>query len=204
MGPKRRFTSTSEVTMDPPFTPGSAIRTGDDRTEDTQLHERLSNTNILRRRVAVPLANPLTIDHLSNTVAEALDSANPNMNRAWPGDFGGSLHERMCAPVGIREVSRDRYRPPQYQRRPILPRQVHRGRTHSTASRAFGSEILVGHSRLLSQDAVNRGVPIFWICSDFWMSSPNRLPEPTTRLRFEHISLGSHRRERPVRRRFIA
>ena len=47
--------------------------------------------------VAVPVADPLTFDHVSYTTPESLDSRQPNMNRCWPGDPEGSLHERMAA-----------------------------------------------------------------------------------------------------------
>ncbi len=47
--------------------------------------------------VVVPVADPLTFDRVSYTTPESLDSANPNMNRCWPGDAAGSLHERMAA-----------------------------------------------------------------------------------------------------------
>ena len=47
--------------------------------------------------VAVPVADPLTFDHVSYTTPEALDSINANMNRCWPGDAAGTLHERMAA-----------------------------------------------------------------------------------------------------------
>jgi predicted deacylase len=47
--------------------------------------------------VAVPVADPITFDRVSYTAPEALDSVNANMNRCWPGDEEGSLHERMAA-----------------------------------------------------------------------------------------------------------
>ncbi|MES3161593.1 MAG: succinylglutamate desuccinylase/aspartoacylase family protein [Halorubrum sp.] len=47
--------------------------------------------------VTVPVADPLTFDHVSYTTPEPLDSVHPNMNRCWPGDPDGSLHERMAA-----------------------------------------------------------------------------------------------------------
>ncbi|SDF69404.1 Predicted deacylase [Halorubrum xinjiangense] len=47
--------------------------------------------------VTVPVADPLTFDHVSYTTPESLDSRQPNMNRCWPGDREGSLHERMAA-----------------------------------------------------------------------------------------------------------
>jgi len=47
--------------------------------------------------VTVPVADPLTFDHVSYTTPESLDSRQPNMNRCWPGDAEGSLHERMAA-----------------------------------------------------------------------------------------------------------
>ena len=49
------------------------------------------------RLVAVPVADPLTFDRVSYTAPEPLDSVNANMNRCWPGDADGSLHERMAA-----------------------------------------------------------------------------------------------------------
>ena len=47
--------------------------------------------------VAVPVADPITFDRVSYTAPEVLDSVNANMNRCWPGDEDGSLHERMAA-----------------------------------------------------------------------------------------------------------
>ncbi|ELZ47262.1 deacylase [Halorubrum californiense DSM 19288] len=47
--------------------------------------------------VTVPVADPLTFDRVSYTTPESLDSRQPNMNRCWPGDRKGSLHERMAA-----------------------------------------------------------------------------------------------------------
>jgi predicted deacylase len=47
--------------------------------------------------VTVPVADPLTFDRVSYTTPESLDSRQPNMNRCWPGDPEGSLHERMAA-----------------------------------------------------------------------------------------------------------
>jgi len=47
--------------------------------------------------VTVPVADPLTFDRVSYTTPETLDSRQPNMNRCWPGDPEGSLHERMAA-----------------------------------------------------------------------------------------------------------
>lgn len=47
--------------------------------------------------VAVPVADPITFDRVSYTAPETLDSVNANMNRCWPGDEDGTLHERMAA-----------------------------------------------------------------------------------------------------------
>ncbi|MDB9280944.1 succinylglutamate desuccinylase/aspartoacylase family protein [Halorubrum ezzemoulense] len=47
--------------------------------------------------VTVPVADPLTFDRVSYTTPESLDSRQPNMNRCWPGDPEGSLHDRMAA-----------------------------------------------------------------------------------------------------------
>ncbi len=63
-----------------------------------RLHERLLDADgFAGRLVAVPVADPLTFDHVSYTTPEILDSVNANMNRCWPGDEDGSLHEQMAA-----------------------------------------------------------------------------------------------------------
>lgn len=46
---------------------------------------------------AIPVADPLTFDHASYTTPPELDALNANMNRAWPGDSTGTLHQRMAA-----------------------------------------------------------------------------------------------------------
>jgi len=64
-----------------------------------RIHDRLTggNSNLAGRLIAVPVADPLTFDRVSYTTPEQLDSVNPNMNRVWPGDEEGSVHERMAA-----------------------------------------------------------------------------------------------------------
>jgi predicted deacylase len=67
-----------------------------------RLHERLAGDGGIGdelggRLVAVPVADPLTFDRVSYTTPEALDSVHPNMNRVWPGDPDGTLHQRMAA-----------------------------------------------------------------------------------------------------------
>ncbi|WP_293033493.1 succinylglutamate desuccinylase/aspartoacylase family protein [Natronococcus sp.] len=62
-----------------------------------RFHDRLPLESLAGRIVAVPVANPLTFDRVSYTTPEIIDSVNPNMNRVWPGNAGGSLHERMAA-----------------------------------------------------------------------------------------------------------
>jgi predicted deacylase len=64
-----------------------------------RVHDYLTSADgsFAGRVVAVPVANPLTFDHVSYTTPEQLDSVNPNMNRVWPGDPEGTLHERMAA-----------------------------------------------------------------------------------------------------------
>ncbi|WP_121820632.1 succinylglutamate desuccinylase/aspartoacylase family protein [Halostella salina] len=62
-----------------------------------RLHDRLVDASIAGRVVAVPVANPLTFDRVSYTTPEPLDSVHSNMNRVWPGDADGTLHERMAA-----------------------------------------------------------------------------------------------------------
>ncbi len=55
--------------------------------------------------VTVPVADPLTFDRRSYTTPEELDSIAPNMNRVWPGDEAGSIHERLAAALWT--VARD-------------------------------------------------------------------------------------------------
>jgi len=62
-----------------------------------RLHERLDPAALSGRVVAVPVADPLTFDRVAYTTTEPLDSVNPNMNRVWPGEASGTLHERMAA-----------------------------------------------------------------------------------------------------------
>jgi predicted deacylase len=61
-----------------------------------RLHDRLDPDRLSGRVVAVPVADPLTFDRVSYTTPEQIDSVNPNMNRVWPGDPDGTLHQRMA------------------------------------------------------------------------------------------------------------
>jgi len=62
-----------------------------------RLHDRLRDASLDGTVLAVPVADPLTFDRVSYTTPEAIDSINANMNRCWPGDPDGTLHERMAA-----------------------------------------------------------------------------------------------------------
>jgi predicted deacylase len=64
-----------------------------------RVHDRLTDdgVSVSGTLVVVPVADPLTFDHVSYTTPEVLDSVNQNMNRCWPGDEDGTLHERMAA-----------------------------------------------------------------------------------------------------------
>ena len=62
-----------------------------------RVHDRLGHDALAGRLVAVPVANPLTFDHVSYVAPAALDPYNANMNRVWPGDDDGSLTQRMAA-----------------------------------------------------------------------------------------------------------
>lgn len=62
-----------------------------------RFHEEVDPESLAGRIVAVPVADPLTFDRVSYTTPEQLDGVNPNMNRVWPGDPEGTLHERMAA-----------------------------------------------------------------------------------------------------------
>ncbi|WP_284013159.1 succinylglutamate desuccinylase/aspartoacylase family protein [Halobaculum litoreum] len=62
-----------------------------------RLHDDLREASFAGTAHVVPVADPLTFDTVSYTTPEAYDSVNPNMNRCWPGDPDGTLHERMAA-----------------------------------------------------------------------------------------------------------
>ncbi|WP_049922505.1 succinylglutamate desuccinylase/aspartoacylase family protein [Halopiger djelfimassiliensis] len=62
-----------------------------------RFHDRLPLDSLSGTVLAVPVANPLTFDLVSYITPEEFDSVNPNMNRVWPGDPSGSLHQRMAA-----------------------------------------------------------------------------------------------------------
>ncbi|XVH32406.1 succinylglutamate desuccinylase/aspartoacylase family protein [Haloferacaceae archaeon DSL9] len=62
-----------------------------------RLHADLLDFDLGGTVIAVPVADPLTFDRVSYTTPEILDSVNANMNRCWPGDEKGTLHERMAA-----------------------------------------------------------------------------------------------------------
>jgi len=62
-----------------------------------RVHDELRLSKVTGRLVAVPVANPLTFDRVSYTAPESLDAVHSNMNRVWPGDDEGTLHERMAA-----------------------------------------------------------------------------------------------------------
>ncbi|MFC4541256.1 succinylglutamate desuccinylase/aspartoacylase family protein [Halosolutus amylolyticus] len=62
-----------------------------------RFHDRLPLRSLSGTVVAVPVVNPLTFDRVSYTTPEQLDSVNSNMNRVWPGNPEGTLHQRMAA-----------------------------------------------------------------------------------------------------------
>ncbi|MFC6838058.1 succinylglutamate desuccinylase/aspartoacylase family protein [Halomarina ordinaria] len=62
-----------------------------------RLHGRLVSGTVAGTVVVVPVANPLAFDHRSYLTPAAYDALNPNLNRVWPGDDGGSLQERLAA-----------------------------------------------------------------------------------------------------------
>jgi predicted deacylase len=64
---------------------------------DAGPEEDLSDADLAGTLVTVPVADPLTFDRVSYTTPESLDATHSNMNRCWPGDDGGTLHERMAA-----------------------------------------------------------------------------------------------------------
>ena len=74
-----------------------------------RLHERLTDptavgpvaSDLDGTLIVVPVADPLTFDRVAYTTPEPIDSAAPNMNRCWPGNSTGTIHERMAARLWV-------------------------------------------------------------------------------------------------------
>jgi len=65
-----------------------------------RVHHELANREFAGEVRLVPVANPLTFDLQRYTLPQELDHTHlwtANMERTWPGDREGSLHERMAA-----------------------------------------------------------------------------------------------------------
>ncbi len=110
-----------------------------------RFHGRLPLESLSGTVIAVPVANPLTFDRVSYTTPEVLDSANPNMNRVWPGDETGSLHQRMAATCW-RYVERADAVVDLHTGSPdMLPHVVYRegDRASRRLAKAFGAELLL-------------------------------------------------------------
>ncbi|WP_254862322.1 succinylglutamate desuccinylase/aspartoacylase family protein [Halovivax gelatinilyticus] len=111
-----------------------------------RFHDRIVGREIAGRIVAVPVANPLTFDRVSYTTPEVLDSVNPNMNRVWPGDASGSLHQRMAASLWEYVESADAVVDLHTGSPDMHPHVVFlEGSAESRAmAAAFGTELLLG------------------------------------------------------------
>lgn len=110
-----------------------------------RFHERLPLESLSGTVIAVPVANPLTFDRVSYTTPEQLDSVNPNMNRIWPGDGDGSLHQRMAARLWEYVTAADALVDLHTGSPNMLPHVVYREgdeRSHSLAE-AFGTDLLL-------------------------------------------------------------
>ncbi|AEN05663.1 Succinylglutamate desuccinylase/aspartoacylase [halophilic archaeon DL31] len=105
--------------------------------------------------VAVPVADPITFDRVSYTAPEALDSVNANMNRCWPGDADGSLHERMAAALWEYASDADAIVDLHTGGREMLPHTVYlKGDTECRAlAEAFGIDLLLAEAAGEDADA---------------------------------------------------
>ncbi|WP_277555134.1 succinylglutamate desuccinylase/aspartoacylase family protein [Halobaculum limi] len=110
-----------------------------------QLHDDLLATDITGTVHVVPVADPLTFDTVSYTAPEAYDSVNPNMNRCWPGDADGTLHERMAATLWAYASEADFIVDLHTGSRDMLTHTVYlRGDEGSRAlAEAFGTDLLL-------------------------------------------------------------
>ncbi|ELY99367.1 succinylglutamate desuccinylase/aspartoacylase family protein [Natrialba asiatica] len=127
-----------------------------------RFHDRLPLESLSGTIVAVPVANPLTFDRVSYTAPEQFDSVNPNMNRVWPGDADGSLHQRMAARLWEFAARADAIVDLHTGSPDLLPHVVYRegdDRARDLA-RAFGTDIL------LSEEA-GEDAPEEWHRRDF-------------------------------------
>jgi predicted deacylase len=114
-----------------------------------RLHDELPLSELAGTVIAVPVANPLTFDRVSYTTPEALDSVNPNMNRVWPGDPDGSIHERMAARlwewVADADVVVDLHTgSPDLLTHVVYP---HEDPDSRALAEAFGTDLLLGERR---------------------------------------------------------
>ncbi|WP_254522129.1 succinylglutamate desuccinylase/aspartoacylase family protein [Natrinema caseinilyticum] len=110
-----------------------------------RFHERLPLETLSGSVIAVPVANPLTFDRVSYTTPEPLDSVNPNMNRIWPGNGDGSLHQRMAARLWEYVAAADAIVDLHTGSPNMLPHVVYREgdeRSRSLAE-AFGTDLLL-------------------------------------------------------------
>lgn len=72
-----------------------------------QLHDRIDPNKLRGRVITVPVADPITFDLGSYTTPEPIDYINDNMNRIWPGETSGTIHERMAAQLWKRAEEAD-------------------------------------------------------------------------------------------------
>ncbi|SEW23394.1 succinylglutamate desuccinylase/aspartoacylase family protein [Natrinema salifodinae] len=110
-----------------------------------RFHERLPLDSLSGTVIAVPVANPLTFDRVSYTTPEQLDSVNPNMNRVWPGDADGSLHQRMAARLWEYVATADAVVDLHTGSPDMLPHVVYRegDRRSRELGEAFGTDLLL-------------------------------------------------------------
>ncbi|QSW97748.1 succinylglutamate desuccinylase/aspartoacylase family protein [Haloterrigena alkaliphila] len=110
-----------------------------------RFHERLPLEELSGTIVTVPVANPLTFDLVSYITPEEFDSVNPNMNRIWPGDENGSLHQQMAARLWAEIRRADAIVDLHTGSPDMLPHVVYReGDERSRAlAEAFGTDLLL-------------------------------------------------------------
>lgn len=62
-----------------------------------RLHRRLAESDLSGTVLAVPVANPLAVDHRRYMISSRVDAMNTNMNRLWPGVSNGTVLQRIVA-----------------------------------------------------------------------------------------------------------
>jgi len=113
-----------------------------------RLHHQLLEMPLSGEVITVPVANPLTFDLVGYQVPETFDQVNPNMNRVWPGDQNGTIHEQMAAGLWESVQEADVVIDLHAASPATLPHVLHTARDTDAErlAAAFGTDLLLAES----------------------------------------------------------